>query len=143
MTNEINRMTKEFLNEELKQFCELTREEKHLLLDAVLDANCQVFDEELKAWRNKETVAVSAWSVYRTKPKEYKKLNIPWQFIKPVFKYAAMDNDGDIWVYEFTPVFESCGWDWRAGELAKLNVLEIDTTDVIPEHSLAERPEGV
>ena len=36
---------------------------------------------------------------YRIKPKEQKKLNIPWELIKPEFTQAAMDENGEVFVF--------------------------------------------
>lgn len=138
-------MIKVFLNEELKLYNELTREEKHLLLDAVIDANCQVFDEELKVWYNKEAAAFSSYSVYRTKPKEYKKLDIPWEVIDEKWKWAAMDEDRELFMFEEKPTWKNNLWiDYSEdGECIQLyNILKLDTTDIIAEHSLTQRPTG-
>ena len=136
-------MTKEFLNEEMKPYNELTREEKHILLDAVLDQQLQCFYG--KSW---STVYLSEgfnnYSVYRTKPKEYKKLDIPWEVIATIYNYAAMDENGDIYFYDvlpdWLPIHKECSF--SGSEVVQASCLKLETTDIIAEHSLTKRPEG-
>lgn len=136
-------MTKVFLNEEMKPYNELTREEKHIIIDAMIDGNCEVY---FVSWNHKENCHVYGTSVYRTKPKEYKKLDIPWEVIDEKWKWAAMDNNRQLFLFEGKPTWDYDEWLYYSslGTCFELSyVLKLDTTDIIAEHSLTQRPEGV
>lgn len=140
-------MTNEFLNTELKPYSELTREEKHILLDAVIDGNCECFVGLVEDWCDVEGCVGSfgSYTIYRTKPKEYKKLDIPWEVIDEKWKYAAMDVDGELYLFEKTPTWKTSLWlDYSEDrECIQLdNILKLDTTDIVAEHSLTQRPTG-
>lgn len=88
---------------------------------------------------------------YRIKPKEQKKLNIPWELIKPEFTQAAMDENGDVYVYtEYTISYDSCEGQWRFTEFRDylshqsycIDALVIDTDGIDWKESLTLRPEG-
>lgn len=77
---------------------------------------------------------------YRIKPK---KLNIPWECIRPEFKWAAMDKDGAVCVYENKPSISDVGpWYPFDGKFVCLRFpLAIDTEGVDWRTSLTGRPE--
>lgn len=138
----------EFLNTELKPYSKLTREEKHILLDAVIDSNCECFFEDAAinhcGWGNHNgNMEFMPYGVYRTKPKEHKKINVPWQHIHPVYNYVAMDFYGSVYFYEIPPDWLSSHkeWSFNGGLVAQAECLLIDTTGIIAEHSLTQRPE--
>lgn len=136
-------MTKEsFLNEEMKRFKDLTREQKHVILDNCCDGICEVFFSDF--WKKKETCGIHDLGIYRTKPKEYKKLDIPWEVIATVYNYAAMDENGDIYFYDVLPDWLPIHkeWSFNGSEVAQAYCLKLDTTDIVAEHSLTQRPEG-
>lgn len=137
-------MTKEFLNTELKPYNALTREEKHSLFDAMLDDNFQEYYDCCE-WRDSNVIYFWANGVYRTKPKEYKKLDIPWQHIDEKWKWAAMNEDGWVGFYETKPkwkIYYSNDWDVdNNGDYCITAVLKLDTTGIVAEHSLTQRPE--
>lgn len=71
-----------------------------------------------------------------------------WDLINPIFKYAAMDDDGEIYFYEFEPDPDP-EWDensiegfyWNPIEGAySASLFDIDTTNIIPSRSLTKRP---
>lgn len=138
-------MTNEFLNSELKPYNALTREEKHILLDAALDGNCECFVGLIEDWCDVEGCVGSfgSYTIYRTKPKEYKKINVPWQHIHPVYNYVAMDFDGSVYFYEIPPDWLSSHkeWSFNGGLVAQAECLLLDTTGIVAEHSLTQRPE--
>ena len=136
-------MTNEFLNTELKPYSELTREEKHILLDAMIDGNCERHYED--GWYETKEFDDRTHRVYRTKPKEYKKLDVPWQHIHPVYNYVAMDFDGGVYFYEILPDWLPAHkeWSFNGGLVAQAECLILDTTGIVAEHSLTQRPEGV
>lgn len=146
-------MTNEFLNTKLKPYNALTREEKHILLDAALDGNCECFVGLIEDWCDVEGCVGSfgSYTIYRTKPKEYKKLDIPWQVIDEKWKYAAMDENEMVYFFEDCPVYECTPYDegvWvrgasEYGDYCTTIVIKLDTTGIVAEHSLTSRPEGL
>ena len=86
---------------------------------------------------------------YRIKPKEQKKLNIPWEFIKPEFTQAAMDEDGEVFVFTQEEIsFIATGRYWCFNDLYLSTYtiisesLTIDTDGIDWKESLTLRPEG-
>ena len=86
---------------------------------------------------------------YRIKPKEQKKLNIPWELIKPEFTQAAMDENGEVFVFtqeEISFIATGRYWrfnDWYGGKCISISEsLTIDTDGIDWKESLTLRPEG-
>ena len=86
---------------------------------------------------------------YRIKPKEQKKLNIPWELIKPEFTQAAMDENGEVFVFTQEEIsFIATGRYWcfndlHDGKFAIISEsLTIDTDGIDWKESLTLRPEG-
>ena len=86
---------------------------------------------------------------YRIKPKEQKKLNIPWELIKPEFTQAAMDENGEVFVFtqkEISFIATGRYWcfnDWYGGICFCISEsLTIDTDGIDWKESLTLRPEG-
>lgn len=137
---------KVFLNQSLKPYNALTREEKHILLDAMIDGNCERYYED--GWFETKEFDERTHRVYRTKPKEYKKLDIPWQVIDEKWKYAVIDEDGENWLFEEKPVWDVHNKMWTnvigvGGDFTTLIAFKLDTTGIVAEHSLTQRPDGV
>lgn len=132
----------EFLNENLKPYNALTREEKHILLDAALDMCIEYTYNHGNTWYYREAVCVEFYNdtIYRTKPKEYKKLDIPWEHINDLYKYATMDAHGWVYLFAEKPRFKNDSWDCACPSADAL-CLKLDTTGIVAEHSLTERPE--
>ena len=128
----------EFLNENLKPYNALTREEKHTLLDAMIDGNCERYYED--GWFETKEFDDLTHRVYRAKPKEYKKLNVPWQHINELYKYATMDAHGWVYLFAEKPYFKNDSWDCACSSADAL-CLQLDTTGIVAEHSLTQRPE--
>lgn len=67
-------MSQEFLNTELKPYHALTREEKHVLLDAALDGNVEFTLVGENNWGDKIGDDFHPTVIYRTKPEEPKRV---------------------------------------------------------------------
>lgn len=131
----------EFLNPSLKPYNALTREEKHILLDAVIDEVAEVWQYDWEVFTPKTCPVFHDNKIYRTKPKEYKKLDIPWQVIDEKWKYAAMDDDGEVYIYDALPNWRVSYWSDTSSNCI-MSVFKLDTTGIVAEHSLTRRPEG-
>ena len=87
-------------------------------------------------------------SNYRIKPKEQKKLNIPWELIKPEFTQAAMDENGEVFVFteEISLIATGGYWCFHDRYVGKYTIisesLTIDTDGIDWKESLTQRPEG-
>ena len=137
---------KEFLNPSLKPYNALTREEKHVLLDAALDDNLECFVGLIEDWSAVVACVCNFGShtIYRTKPKEYKKLNVPWEVINETWKYAVMDRSGIALVYATKPEWLSEHNMWSCNHAYhSISPLKLDTAGIVAEHSLTERTEGL
>jgi len=130
---------KEFLNENKRQFKDLTDEEKLLIVNEKMKGNVEYTLRDV--WCKASDWEVNFKYVYRTKPA--KKLDIPWKFIKPEFKWVAMDKDGEIYLHIDKPAFGSWNWVTNSGYCRIDQKLNIDTTGVDWKTSLTERPDGV
>lgn len=135
-------MSQEFLNTELKPYNAMTREEKHILLDAALDGNVEFTLTGESSWAEKIGDDFHPIVIYRTKPKEYKKLDLPWEYIDEYWQYAVMDGDGSVLLYATEPQWITDADIWSCDHTYHgLGALKIDTTRIVAEHSLTMRPE--
>ena len=86
---------------------------------------------------------------YRIKPKEQKKLNIPWEIIKPEFTQAAMDENGEVFVFtqeEISFIATGRYWSFNDFDVGEYTIISesliIDTDGIDWKESLTQRPEG-
>lgn len=138
-------MTQEFLNEEKLPFKDCSREDQHILLDAFLNRKVEFYSHNSETFINVNNAISPAslhteW-IYRTKP--IKRLAIPWEHIKPEYRWAAMDRDGEVYIYDAQPTICKIEFFWgdngsnyRAVDfLSSIDIEGIDWRD-----SLVERP---
>lgn len=132
---------KEFLNENKRKFIDLTDEEKLLIINEKIKGNVELIRAGNDMWSVAGISDITFNVIYRTKPT--KKLDIPWQFIKPEFKWAAIDENGDIFLHIDKPVLGNSYW-LNYAPCKRINdTVNIDTTGVDWKTSLTQRPEGV
>lgn len=93
----------------MKPFGQLSREEKLELLTAWLDGKQMQVDSGDGRWLNVEP-AWGAGSNYRVAPPLPIKATIPWEHIKPEYKWAAMDECGYWYCYKKKPETGIYGW---------------------------------
>ena len=101
----------------------------------------------MQGWSSEynEQVLKANWTL-RTKP--VKRLAIPWEHIKPEYRWAAMDEDEQIFLYEDMPTQQDDDgrlyqrWISR-GDAESAKVLNIDTSGISWRDSLVERPAEV
>lgn len=129
---------------EYKAFKDLTKEERSEIVEAALrgEAEWINFDGE---WQEEQECCVFFDTAYRVKPA--KKLDIPWEIIKPEYKWAAMQPNGHIHVYTKQPCFSGKWWCVECSmneipDIARVDLLvPVDTTGITCENSLTQRPE--
>jgi len=79
---------------------------------------------------------------YRVKEEDYS-LDIPWDLIKDKWKWAAMDDDGEIFLYTKKPEPLHCAWNCPRGDYSDY-LLKISKPDAkYWRRTLTERPKGV
>lgn len=130
-------------NHEKKAFRDMTPEERRAIVEAWLSADgAEVFHPHQEKWIVlDENYGIAGFNAYRTRPRQ---LVIPWEHIKPEYKWAAMDADGEVYLYPEKP--EDGGDQWLPVEddaIKANDVLNIDTTGIDWRESLTARPEGV
>lgn len=129
-------------NEDKKPFRDLTPEERGEIVEAWLSGQVQGYIPNTGEWEDCGPVDfIYTLQAYRTKPRQ---LVIPWEVIKPEYKWAAMDGDGEVYLYGEKPKHESDQWCISDGKAIMANsVINIDTAGIDWRESLTERPEGV
>lgn len=125
-------MTQEFLNESKLQFKYCSREDQHILLDAILDRKAEIYNNA--KWHIFiEDSPIEMTDVCRTKP--VKRLAIPWEHIKPEYKFARLTSGGRLFFYNSNPELRS---PYRVCESS--DALNIDIEGIDWRDSLVERP---
>ena len=138
-----------FENADNIPFKELSAEDMKKIVDAFLSYDQIVEELTLsKDWKPVEECATYVSGIYRVKRKVVATpLDIPWQHIKDVFKYAAMDKSGYVYLYENKPYIEEgdFAWYWETGTdyLNFTHHFNIQTDGIDWKRSLTKRPEGV
>ena len=104
-----------------------------------------------EGWAKKETpygvcTNLRPESVYRVSRKvTLTPLDIPWKHIAGIWKYAAMDEKGDVYLYEDKPHVwkgEKVWRQWASRTWCVAHYLSINTDGINWETSLTVRPEG-
>ena len=133
---------KEFLNEDKKPFSKLTPEEMHCVVMNFIDNNIEFLHVSGgDKWLPKRTHKIFIYAIYRTK--HAKKLVIPWDSLKPEYVCAAMDKNGDIYVYEHSPMKEGEFWKLIKGRTDRIMALAgVESDGVDWETSLTFRDEA-
>lgn len=126
-------------NHEKKAFRDMTAEERSVIVEAFLREDAEVMDQNKESW-----IAAKIWflicpeNVYRTRPRQ---LSIPWEHIKPEYKWARLDEHGEVWFFTFTP--ENWSEFWSDSNNYCRSALNIDTAGIDWRESLTARPEWV
>lgn len=120
-------------NHEKKAFRDLTPEERSAIVEALLCDEVEIFVGS--GWIDKKEKALSFASTYRTRPRQ---LVIPWEHIKPEYKWAAMDGDGCVFFYQDKPEIGAVGF--GSADYAFASALNIDTAGIDWRESLTQRP---
>lgn len=120
----------------------VTDQEKMLTMALLRKIRGQGLESYQGKWVKARCNYISIDEDYR-KLVEKTPLELPWQFIKKEFNYAAMDEDGEIYVYEDIPAIKDGCWDHITSRLISYAVLDIKTEGINWELSLTKRPEDV
>lgn len=130
-------------NHEKKAFRDMTPEERGAIVEAWISSDgCEVLRKGI-IWERSDSVdfMLDADGVYRTRPRQ---LVIPWEHIKPEYKWAAMDESGEIYIFDCRPSPDADQWVPSGDKAIMVNgVLNINTTGIDWRESLTARPEGV
>jgi len=132
---------KEFLNEDMKQFKDLSDEEMLAVIKAKMKGECDIYYANSNEWISGAHDSLVFNHVYRTKPQIKKQLVIPWEMLPDDVQYVAMDKDGELFGYATEPRCSGDCWT-NIGNCFRLK-LKIDTSGIDWKDSLVKRPEGV
>lgn len=124
-------------NHERKAFRDMTTEERSAIVDALIAGDLEV--DHGDGWRG-NVATVHALYIYRTRPRQ---LVIPWDLIRPEYKWAAMDDRGNVFAYEYKPEMLDTGFATKHLAAFTYLPLNINTAGIDWRESLTERPEGV
>lgn len=132
-----------FANTEMKRFKDLTPEQRSEIVEAWLKGNTEHYYKDEDIWRFNISLFYS--SVYRVKPlKPSPKLDIPWHLFKHEWKWAAKDEDGEIYIFTSEPECDYSTW-CSSGNNSKINSINHNFEpdgEVDWKQSLIERPVG-
>lgn len=123
-------------NHEKKPFREMTPEERSAIVEAHIVGITDIVTNDV--WMHADKNSLLPSYAYRTRPRQ---LIIPWEVIKPEYKWAAMDVDGTVCFYAAKP--HTCADGWYSASFEAQVILNIDTTGIDWRESLVKRPEGV
>mgnify|MGYP000594331440 CR=1 FL=1 len=129
---------KSFLNEELKQFKDLSDEEMLAIVKANIACECEWYGNS--GWVPAIEELLNVNYIYRTKPP--KQLVIPWAVLNKEFKHAAMDRTTGVAIFLEEPVRHDHVW-MGFGKFNLSYAITIDTDGIDWKTSLVTRPEGV
>lgn len=124
-------------NHEKKAFRDMTPEERSAIVEELLIGGVDCLNTKGE-WAHSMCDAVFAELIYRTRPRQFV---IPWEVIRPEYKWAAMDESGTVYLFGGKPKMFSDGF--MADIACNTRALNIDTTGIDWRESLTERPEGV
>lgn len=124
-------------NHEKKAFRDMTPEERSAIVEAVISGDGEYWNGQ--RWGENELGAVFADSIYRTRPRQ---LVIPWEHIKPEYKWAALNTYGSLVFYREKPSIGQNAWAADGGGYFGIPI-NIDTAGIDWRESLTSRPEGV
>lgn len=119
-------------NHEKKPFREMTAEERSAIVDGWVNGELEVLC--IQVWR-KYVGDLCKSSVYRTRQRQ---LIIPWEVIKPEYKWAAMNENDEVRFYVEKPIYRSNHY-WNGACVT--SPLNIDTDFIDWRESLVKRPD--
>lgn len=120
-------------------------EQEHMV--QILLAKMQGIEVEFYAYHCEKWISSVARDIdldtnYRIKSHELPITKEMWAMIDKKWKWAAMDEDGEVYFYTKNPSSDNCLWRYDFGKYRGC-VLAIDTDRIDWRKSLTKRPEGV
>lgn len=127
-------------NHEKKAFRDMTPEQMGAIASSIIAGEIEYWSSFSQKWMTpgRAMGGLDFEAVYRTRPRQ---LVIPWEHIKPEYKWAAMDADGSVYFHKINPEISPLGW--NSGVIVSASALNIDTAGIDWRESLTDRPEGV
>lgn len=128
-------------NENKIPFREMTAEDRSAIVEAWINNCAEVWNCGKDEYQKAAKDLLSAGCIYRTKPRQ---LIIPWDVIKPEYKWAAIGFDGakSVAVFTHEPSISDDAWNYQSS-MATVDALNIDTTGINWRESLVQRPKGM
>jgi len=115
-------------NIEKKTFRDMTAEEHSAIIEARIGKNLECL-HHIEGWSDLNTNYL--WAS-----------NIPWEHIKPEFKWAVVCQNGNVWFSSEKPDLHQSCWHFGWGGFHQSNTLNIDTSGIDWRESLTQRPEN-
>lgn len=128
-------------NQEKKAFRDMTPDEMGAIASSIIAGDIEYWSSFSQKWMTpgRAMGGLDFEAVYRTRPRQ---LVIPWEHIKPEYKWAAMDEyEGNVYFYKVEPKLGR--EEWSGGVVGKASAINIDTTGIDWRESLTARPEGL
>lgn len=125
----------------MKPFGQLSREAKLELMTAWVDGKQMEVNLGGDRWLEVDPMW-TAESSYRVAPPLPIKATIPWEHIKPEYKWAAMDESGNWYCYKKKPEAGPRSWfcDGLSSDNASIKAVAFPEGNMPWEQSLVERP---
>lgn len=131
-----------FSNENLVPFKDLSDKQKLEIIKGLENGILEVYNDCKEVWNKKDHKALVLNSIYRVRPEQDTPLDIPWQFIKSCYKWAAMDANNSIWLFPERPTRNNFSWSF-GGPPSQTTALNIPTKGIVWDRSLTKRPENI
>lgn len=137
----------ELRNKTMNKLTPQNEQQEHMvqiLLAKMQGLEVEFYDNYCEKW----VTAIVSYSYidldakYRIKSHELPITKEMWRMIDEKWKWAAMDEDGEVWFYKEKPYNTGEGWHIDSWGYI-LNILAIDTDGIDWRKSLTRRPEGV
>lgn len=130
-------------NKDMLPFKDMSDEDKLRIVNACIASTEHVQYYIQNHWTNKSDGWIGMDSAYRVKKATElpTPLNIPWEHIHPQWKYAAMDENGNVFLYTSEPFSVKADEQWSCCDMFTDTIcLNINTDNVTWELSLTKRP---
>lgn len=130
-------------NYEKKAFRDMTPEEMGAIAEAIIAGEIEYWSAFSRKWMTpgRAMGGLDFEAVYRTRQKQ---LVIPWEHIRPEYKWAAMGRRNEVKLFIEKPKMDHGRWiSANCGGFNYLDVLRIDKDGIDWRESLTARPEGV
>jgi len=128
-------------NIEKKAFRDMTAEERGVIVESVISGNAEYLCD-IGGWEDAGNALIALSGIYRTKPR---KLLIPWEYIKPEFKWAVIGFKGAQGVVLYTKepclIEDEDAWCYQSS-METIGAMNIDTSGIDWRESLTQRPEN-
>lgn len=139
-----------FQNEEKLSLDKTTPGQQVLIIHALtsnpfsLEVFASALGEAAPSWKKVRNSTLHLTNIYRVVAVPTPIL-LPWKWFHPKFRYATMNADSTIYVWEHCPKYDAPGfWSCSTGirNIVSRELFFLNLSNINPETSLTERPNG-